>query len=112
MGCNGSKSAAAAGDDPHAFKRSESFEANLVELHDNVTEIDHLYETNRRLGEGGFSYVSLATERSTGRHVAIKTIHKSSFAEQHQLMNEIDVMRHLEHPNIVRLCKCGFILLG
>jgi serine/threonine protein kinase len=57
----------------------------------------------RRLGEGGYGFVSLAREKSTGRRVAIKTINRGNYEEKSQLANEIDILRHIEHPNIVRL---------
>ncbi|MCZ7681391.1 MAG: protein kinase [Sandaracinaceae bacterium] len=55
------------------------------------------------LGEGGMGIVRLATQRSLGRDVAVKTVKGSQAAERATgaLLREACVMGLLEHPNVV-----------
>ncbi len=57
----------------------------------------------RTLGEGGMGIVRLATQRSLGRDVAVKTVKGSQAAERATgaLLREACVMGLLEHPNVV-----------
>jgi calcium-dependent protein kinase len=57
------------------------------------------------LGEGGFATVRRAKHKITGARVAVKTIDLCKIQKDklEMLENEIEVMRMLDHPNIVRL---------
>lgn len=56
------------------------------------------------LGHGAFSEVVSATNKETGEQVAIKCINKKQLLGKDDLLkNEIDVMKKVDHPNIIRM---------
>jgi carbon catabolite-derepressing protein kinase len=60
----------------------------------------------RELGEGSYGMVVLAQDVKTNNKVALKIIQKSSILKMshiHRLRREINLLRLLKHPNIVRL---------
>ena len=58
-----------------------------------------LYTADRIIGSGSFGVVYEATERDTGKTVAIKKVYQDPRFVQH----ELDIVRRLAHPNIVPL---------
>ena len=65
----------------------------------------HVVQIGPVLGEGGFAKVTRGKHKITGAKVAIKTIDlcKIQADKLEMLRNEIEVMKMLDHPNIVRL---------
>ncbi|KAL8258842.1 hypothetical protein R6Q59_026795 [Mikania micrantha] len=65
------------------------------------------YEVGRLLGCGAFAKVYYARDINTGRSVAVKVINKHKISHNAHLISnvkrEIDIMRRLRHPNIVKL---------
>ena len=62
------------------------------------------YARVRKIGEGAFGQVNLATELATGDSVAVKKVRlRSDAVERLRLAREILALRRLEHPNVVRL---------
>ncbi|CAL5038890.1 unnamed protein product [Urochloa decumbens] len=65
------------------------------------------YELGKLLGKGSFAKVYLARNAETGEEVAIKIMDKGHLARsgavQQQVMREIDIMRRVRHPNVVRI---------
>jgi calcium-dependent protein kinase len=65
------------------------------------------YHMEHKLGEGGYGYVRLATHKASGQKRAIKTVKKatitSDLQERAKFVAEIDILKRLDHPNIVRL---------
>jgi hypothetical protein len=63
----------------------------------------------RTLGEGGMGVVRLATQRSLGRKVAVKTLKPDVLSEQAilRLLREAWVTGSLAHPNIVPVYDLG-----
>lgn len=65
------------------------------------------YELLEQLGEGHFAKVRKARDRKTGKEVAVKLISKHQIiSDEHQLkalFSEINIMKNLNHPHIVRL---------
>ncbi|KAJ2442464.1 Calmodulin-dependent protein kinase cmk2 [Coemansia sp. RSA 2424] len=62
------------------------------------------YAFGRVLGAGTFGEVREAVFTPDGRHVAIKVIKKSGLSgDEAMVLKEIDIVRHLNHPNIVKL---------
>ncbi|KAI3829948.1 hypothetical protein L1987_04080 [Smallanthus sonchifolius] len=65
------------------------------------------YEVGRLLGCGAFAKVYYARDISTGQSVAIKVINKHKISHNAHLVSnvkrEIDIMRRLRHPHIVKL---------
>jgi serine/threonine protein kinase len=72
--------------------------------------LDSRYQVLRKLGEGGMSYVYLATEVATGEEVAIKVLSpklasdKSSVA---RMRREAGLAMRLDHPNVCRIMRLG-----
>jgi serine/threonine protein kinase len=66
-----------------------------------ITDFYSIYE---QLGEGSFSIVKEAVNRSTGERVALKIIKKSMLGteEAGSLENEIMILSQIDHPNIVK----------
>jgi len=64
------------------------------------------YDIGKTLGHGSFGKVKLATHIRTKEKVAIKFMRHHKFTTAQQLENsrrEIDIMKLLNHPNIVKL---------
>lgn len=58
---------------------------------------------NKILGSGGFGDVYLGTNLFTHQEVAIKKIHLNKYKDKlNNLNSEIEVMKQLDHPNIVK----------
>jgi len=57
------------------------------------------------LGEGAFGRVQKCQKKSTGEFRAVKIIDKLNMGDQERvrLKYEIDILKNLNHPNIVRL---------
>ena len=63
------------------------------------------YMVRRLVGEGGMGKVYEAEERLSKRRVALKVLHQElARSEQGRrlFLNEMQILAHLEHPNIVR----------
>ena len=72
----------------------------------NVTISDIHYKIIRKLGEGMFSTVKLASHSLTGEKVAIKILEKTKVTkleEKERINRELAIMRKLNHYNIVKL---------
>lgn len=63
---------------------------------------DHYNVENSQLGSGGFSSVRKGIHRTGGEARAIKVIAKRR-TKRHALLAEIDIMKALDHPNIIKL---------
>ncbi|GAM19901.1 hypothetical protein SAMD00019534_030760 [Acytostelium subglobosum LB1] len=65
------------------------------------------YEVGKTLGNGSFGKVKLGTHIFTKEKVAIKFIkeNKLSVKQRETCMREIEIMRLLDHPNIVKLLE-------
>ena len=61
------------------------------------------YEIKEEIGKGSFGKVYLGLQKKTGLKVAIKTINRKYSTKLEMLRNEIDILKHCHHPNIVRL---------
>ncbi len=64
----------------------------------------------RELGRGGMGRVYLAREEGTGRHVALKVLsghHADDPGFLDRFQREIESLRQLDHPHIVRLFESG-----
>ncbi|KAK4481785.1 hypothetical protein RD792_012696 [Penstemon davidsonii] len=63
------------------------------------------YEFGKTLGRGTFAEVKLAVHTLTGLNVAIKILNRQSLdnTEAEKMRREINIMRQLCHPHVVRL---------
>ena len=73
-------------------------------INQKIAEIH--YKVNKKLGEGMFSTVKLATHSLTGEQVAIKILEKtriSKIEDKERINREISIMKRLYHINIAKL---------
>lgn len=69
------------------------------------TNIKADYKVESVIGKGSFASVRKGRSRATGDRVAIKVIAKRKLTEEDKvgLQNEIDILKQVDHPNIVKL---------
>lgn len=78
---------------------------------DTVTNPERLgeYLVRRLLGEGGMGKVYEAEERLSKRKVALKVLRPELSRSEHGrrlFLNEMTILAHLDHPNVVRCLSC------
>lgn len=76
-----------------------------VKVH--VKRVSH-YITGKSLGRGSFGDVRLATHMISGERVAMKILEKSKIScedDFKRVVREIQVLKMLNHPNIVKLME-------
>lgn len=69
-------------------------------------KLSEIYHIESRLGEGGMGEVYLASDRKTGKKVAIKVLARQLIARPEAIerfRREAETLRKLDHPNIVKL---------
>ncbi|MEQ9324577.1 MAG: protein kinase, partial [Polyangiaceae bacterium] len=84
-----------------AVSTTSSSEAEAERHMDKVGE----YLIRRLVGEGGMGKVYEAEERLSKRRVALKVLKEELAKSEHSrglFLNEMQILAHLEHPNIVR----------
>jgi eukaryotic-like serine/threonine-protein kinase len=72
--------------------------------------LDARYQVQKKLGEGGMSYVYLAREVATGNDVAIKVLSPKLATDKssvERLRREAGLAMRLEHPNVCRILRLG-----
>ena len=64
-----------------------------------------VYKIGKVLGEGAFGEVRLCTHRQSKEKRAVKLLKKEAMdkAAQEAMLNEIQTLRNLDHPNIVKI---------
>jgi eukaryotic-like serine/threonine-protein kinase len=72
--------------------------------------LDARYQVQKKLGEGGMSYVYLAREIPTGQPVAIKVLSPKLATDKNsveRLRREAGLAMRLDHPNVCRIFRLG-----
>jgi serine/threonine protein kinase len=72
--------------------------------------LDARYQVQKKLGEGGMSYVYLAREVATGHDVAIKVLSPKLASDKssvERLRREAGLAMRLDHPNVCRILRLG-----
>ena len=95
----------------HTDERSERIpEKNIVSIDINVLitsghNPDDTYYKEKVLGRGSYGVVYLVKHKQLHRYFAMKVISKrhKSKAEEEALMNEINILKKLDHPNILKI---------
>ncbi len=80
--------------------------AHAMNLHEDNTVLRNRYRLDHVLHPGLTSYVYRATDLETGDAVAVKQLMVSRELNEmawHRFQRESDALRHLDHPNIVKL---------
>ena len=74
---------------------------NFVHLvRGNLTEY---YTVVKKIGDGGFGLVKLAVQKTTNVKRAIKSITLTPSMDSGKLMDEVNILKNLDHPNIVKV---------
>jgi serine/threonine protein kinase len=72
-----------------------------------LSDVKAVYSFNKKLGEGSFGRVYLGMKKKDKKEVAIKTIDKSRISQKYRdvkcLVREVELLRLLDHPGIVKL---------
>lgn len=79
-------------------------------VYDSKFIIDSRYVPLKPLGRGAYGVVCSATDRLTGRKVAIKKIHRAfdDLIDAKRILREVKLLRHFRHENIIGLRDlCG-----
>jgi eukaryotic-like serine/threonine-protein kinase len=87
---------------------AERLSASLASLTGQV--LDQRYQINRKLGEGGMSYVYQAQEISSGKAVAVKILIprlSRDPASVERLRREATIATRLNHPNVCPILRLG-----
>ena len=71
----------------------------------NNGSIHDYYEIHETIGVGAFGCVNLATNKVRGTKRALKTLAKKMIIneDKEQMFAEVNVLRKIDHPNIVKL---------
>ncbi|KAJ8683566.1 hypothetical protein QAD02_019358 [Eretmocerus hayati] len=80
----------------------EQFRAALQMVVSNGDPRENL-ENFLKIGEGSTGTVCIATDRNTGRQVAVKKMDLRKQQRRELLFNEVVIMRDYHHPNIVEM---------
>ncbi|XP_068305630.1 LEAF RUST 10 DISEASE-RESISTANCEUS RECEPTOR-LIKE PROTEIN KINASE-like 1.2 isoform X4 [Pyrus communis] len=70
-----------------------------------LEEATNYFDSAKVLGDGGFGTVYHGNVRD-GRVVAVKRLYENNFKRVEQFMNEIEILAHLRHQNLVLLYGC------
>jgi len=71
---------------------------------DNPNKLSDFYKVDSKvIGEGSYGSVSVATEIKTGNLRAVKVVSKADMKNNAKLFQEINLMKCLDHPNIIKL---------
>ena len=79
---------------------------DFVQVHEDLDIFKAKYNMDKALlGAGAFGTVKRITDKQSGHEFAVKIIDKLALGnnEQSRLKYEIDILKNLTHPNIVRL---------
>jgi calcium-dependent protein kinase len=71
---------------------------------DNIFEE---YDLKEKLGEGAYGCVYKVIQRKTNYLRAVKAI-KKKMVDKNEFMNEIEVLKTVDHPNIIKLFDCYY----
>ena len=91
--------------------KNQQDKKNVVSIDSNVfvvkgeTSPDLFYIREKTLGHGSYGTVYLVKHKQLHRYFAMKVIKKShkNKSEEDSLMNEINILRKMDHPNILKM---------
>ncbi|TMW61312.1 hypothetical protein Poli38472_012503 [Pythium oligandrum] len=96
------------GNNRHGVRRSDRYTlrdditSELVQ-HKQVDDISELFDFQDVIGTGHFGCVKRAISKKSGKEWAVKVVKLHNEVDRDALRNEIDILRRLHHPHIVRV---------
>jgi calcium/calmodulin-dependent protein kinase I len=71
----------------------------------NYRNIKETYKIEGTIGRGSFATVKKAKNRATGVRYAVKVLSKKKMSDEDKLglQTEIDILKQMDHPNVVKL---------
>jgi len=71
----------------------------------NYRNIKETYKIEATIGRGSFATVKRAKLRATGERFAVKVLSKKKMSEDDMeaLQTEIEILKRVDHPNIIKL---------
>jgi len=78
---------------------------NDVIVSDTHQNPERIYEKVKLLGEGSFGEVWLVKHNILGKEFAMKIIDKTPYSNTSQIINEINILKTLDHPNILKVLE-------
>ncbi|KAG7395162.1 hypothetical protein PHYBOEH_004187 [Phytophthora boehmeriae] len=108
MGCRQSKEDAVVGSTGAVAKRASrvSFRDDLTSdliQHKYVDDINEYFDFSSTIGTGHFGCVKHAVSKKSGKEWAVKVVKLSNEVDKDALRNEINILKRLHHPQIVRV---------
>ena len=90
---------------PSLMTQSSLVLTNDVIVSDTHQNLDSVYDRVKKLGEGSFGEVWLIRHKLTGKDYAMKIIEKGPYSNTEQIKNEIEILKTLDHPNILKILE-------
>ena len=78
---------------------------NDVIVSDTNENIEENYQKLKLLGKGSFGEVWLVQHKILGKQFAMKIIEKNPYINVNQIVNEINILKKLDHPNILKVLE-------
>jgi len=108
MGCRHSKADAVVGSTaaPTARENRGSLRDDLTSdliQHKYVDDINECFDFSSTIGTGHFGCVKHAVSKKSGKEWAVKVVALSNEIDRDALRNEINILKRLHHPQIVRV---------
>eukprot|EP00440_Ansanella_granifera_P051436 gb/GFBE01055759.1/.p1 GENE.gb/GFBE01055759.1/~~gb/GFBE01055759.1/.p1 ORF type:complete len:502 (+),score=158.15 gb/GFBE01055759.1/:1-1506(+) len=112
MGCAGSKDATAKGGSTAGADKKKGGDKQAKEgtigtgfmMVENNGKITDSYDVDKKkIGEGSYGSVCIATKKAGGQKRAVKMLSKQQMKNVEKFKEEIRIMKLLDHPNIVKL---------
>lgn len=70
-----------------------------------TADINTIYNFDREIGSGAYGKVYLAKDLNNSQIRAIKVVQKNRVKDYNTFCNEIEILKNLDHPNIVNLIE-------
>ncbi|PHU01970.1 hypothetical protein BC332_27221 [Capsicum chinense] len=70
-----------------------------------LEEATNKFSSSRKLGDGGYGTVYYGKLRD-GKELAVKRLYEHNHRQMQQVINEIEILTRLRHPNLVTLYGC------
>ena len=76
---------------------------NDVIISDSGFDPETVYQNVKLIGEGSFGEVWQVRHKTLGKDLAMKVIEKTPYCNVNEIKNEIEILKQLDHPNILKI---------